>query len=143
VPSPHAYQRLFRTLDSAFQQLFSEVRADVVRAVRAKLGAAVPQIEDYADFVILNGRLTVLVQPSVPVPWGYECYWPIRPDPRPVIDITLGVLLSGEQGRTILGYVAIPRLLAGAHSIRIHGPNDPRIELFGHGGLDFIKQLLA
>lgn len=143
VPSLHAYRRLFRTLDSAFQQLFTEVRGDVVRAVREKLGAAVPQIEDYADFVVLDGRLTVLVQPSVPVPWGYDCYWPIRPDPRPVIDLTLGVLLSGEHGRTILGYVAIPRLLAGPHSIRICGPNDPRIELFGHGGLDFIKQLLS
>jgi DNA invertase Pin-like site-specific DNA recombinase len=143
APSLHAYHRLFRTLDDAFQQAFDGVRGDVVRMVRAKLDESVPQVEEYADFFVLNGRLTVLVQPSVPVSRGYESYWMFRPDPRPVIDITLCVLLSSDRDRKILGYVAIPRLLARTRFIRVYGPDDPRIELFGHDGLDFIKQLLA
>jgi hypothetical protein len=86
-------------------------------------------------------RLTISIQPAVPVPHGYDQYWPIRPDPRSVIDMTLGVLLSEQANSQILGYVALPRLLVGAETLRLSSTS-LRIELFGRGDLNFLKQLL-
>ena len=46
---------------------------------------------NYADFLVLAQKLTLSVQPAVPIPNGYSAYWPFRPDGRHVIDVTLGV----------------------------------------------------
>ena len=58
------------------------------------------------------------------------------------VDITLGVPLSGPKDFTILGYLAFPRLFFRPMLIRLSSGNDPRIDLFGHQGLDFVKEVL-
>ena len=60
---------------------------------------------------------------------------------KPTIDITLGVLLSEPAACDILGYVAMPRWLAGNHTVRI-SPSSSRTEMFGRCELDFLHQLL-
>jgi len=143
TPSVNTYLKRYRSLGAAFQKLFPEVHDRVAKTVRAELSRLVDPVEEFADFMVLGQKLTVLIQPSVPVPRGYHCYWPFLPDPREVIDITLGVPLSGAREGRILGYLAFPRLLVRTHPIRISYRDNWRIELFGHHGLDFIKELLS
>ena len=95
----------------------------------------------YEDFLVVNRKFTVLVQPSVPVLHGYNQYWYLRPDARGIIDITLGVLISGPDDPTILGYLALPRLLVRGRAIRLFASSQTRLEMFGHTGLDVILEL--
>ena len=101
----------------------------------------VPAVLPYADFLVLDQKLTVSVQPAVPMVSGYTPYWPFRPDERHVIDLTLGVLLSDLKEFEILGYVALPRWLAGTHPLRVTSTST-RAELFGQHDLKFLKTLL-
>jgi hypothetical protein len=95
----------------------------------------------YHDFLVLGQKLTLSIQPAVPVPSGYAAYWPFRPDQRPVIDITLGVLLSDTQDCDILGYLVLPRWLAKPKAFRFTG-SPTHTELWGRRSLDFLDQLL-
>ncbi len=90
---------------------------------------------------MVNGKFTVLIQPSVPVPYGYSQYWYFRPDFRGVVDITLGVPVSSSEGPQILGYVALPRLLVRDQGIRVFGSSETRLDMYGHTGLEFISKL--
>ena len=101
----------------------------------------IPEVLDYADFLVLDQRMTVSVQPAVPIPSGYAAYWPFRADGRHVIDLTLGVMLSDPDKFDILGYVALPRWLAGSRTMRV-GPTSSRTDMFGRCDLDFLRQLL-
>lgn len=47
-------------------------------------------------------------------------YWPIRRDPRPVIDMTLGVLLSEPADFNILGVIALPEFRLGLQTDPVH-----------------------
>jgi hypothetical protein len=84
----------------------------------------------YSDFLVLDQKLTLSVQPAVPIASGYDSYWPFRRDERQVIDITLGVVLSEPSDFEILGYVALPRWMTGANTFRFTGSSS-RTELFG------------
>ena len=68
---------------------------------------------------------------------------PIRPDQRPVVDITLGVPLSNGGEYEILGYLALPRLMVPQRWVRLSAASDARIELHGYNGLDLIRDLLT
>ena len=143
APSPYAYSREFRCLAAAFQNLFDEALRLVVKTVRIKLLDTAEEIQEYSDFVVINQSFTILIQPSMPVPYGFKSYWPFFPDKRPVVDITLGVPLSGEDDCNILGYLALPRLLVKESSIRLFSASNSRVDLFGHNGLDFVRQLIT
>jgi DNA invertase Pin-like site-specific DNA recombinase len=140
-PSPATFAHRFGGLDLAFQQLYDEPRNRAREEVHEKIRQKVPEVLPYADFLVLDQRLTVSVQPAVAMPHGYAAYWPFRPDARPVIDITLGVLLSDPDEFDILGYVALPRWLAGPRTLRVSATSS-RADLFGHCELDFLQQLL-
>ena len=120
-PRRRRTRRHFASLDAAYQQVFRstvhEVRAEVETRLRREVGA----VESHEDFLVVNRKFTVLVQPSVPVPHGYSQYWYFRPDGRGTVDITLGVPVSGPNGPTILGYLALPRLLVRDRAIRLFG----------------------
>jgi hypothetical protein len=60
---------------------------------------------------------------------------------RSVVDITLGVPVTDPQGPQILGYLVLPRLLVENRGVRLFGTSQPRIDLYGHQGLDVIFQL--
>ena len=64
-----------------------------------------------------------------------------RPDGRVTVDITLGVPVSGPNGPTILGYLALPRLLVRDRAIRLFGSRQARLDMYGHTGLDAILEL--
>jgi DNA invertase Pin-like site-specific DNA recombinase len=139
--SPETYAKHFTSLDTAYQQVFGVALAQVRTEVESSLRNAVGDVENYDDFLVVNRKFTVLIQPSVPVPHGYNQYWYFRPDARGVVDITLGVPVSGPTGPQILGYLALPRLLVRNRGIRLFGSSASRLDMYGHQGLDMIFQL--
>jgi DNA invertase Pin-like site-specific DNA recombinase len=141
APSASTYATHFRSLDLAYQQLFRSAAGEIRAQVEAMLRKAVEQVDSYDDFLVVNGKFTVLIQPSVPVPHGYSQYWYFRPDLRGVVDITLGVPVSSSEGPQILGYVALPRLLVRDHGIRVFGSSETQLDMYGHTGLEFISKL--
>ncbi len=140
-PAPSTYAKRFKSLDAAYQQVFRSALQQVREEVESQLRSLVEDVESYDDFLVLNRRFTVLIQPSVPVPHGYTQYWYFRPDMRGVVDITLGVPVSGPQGPEILGYLALPRMLVERRGIRLFGSSESRIDMYGHRGLDMIFEL--
>lgn len=140
-PSPSTYVSHFRSLDAAYQQLFRTAVDEVRTQVEGMLRKVVEQVDSYDDFLVINGKFTVLIQPSVPIPHGYSEYWYFRPDCREVVDITLGVPVSSSKGPQILGYVALPRLLMRDNGIRVFGSSESRLDMYGHTGLEFIFTL--
>ena len=141
VPSPPTFANRFGGLDLAFQQMYREPCNRVRELVHDRIRQQIPEVLPYADFLVLDRRLTVSVQPAIPIPNGYAAYWPFRPDRRDVIDITLGVLLSDPEQLDILGYVALPRWLSGQHTVRIDSTSS-RTDMFGRCDLAFLQQLL-
>jgi len=91
--------------------------------------------------LVLDQKLIVSIQPAVPVPHGYESYWPIHRDPRPVIDMTIGVLLSEPADFNILGFIALPRFGSDSKPMR-YTSSSVRTKLFGRTELQFLQQLL-
>jgi DNA invertase Pin-like site-specific DNA recombinase len=141
VPACGYYGRTFGSLDSAFQKLFHSERDRAKEQVYQQICSRVPDVLPHADFLVLDRKLTISIQPAVPVPHGYSAYWPLTCDERPVIDVTLGVLLSEPADFNILGYIALPRLLAGAQPIRVTSTS-PKTEMFGQADLAFLQQLV-
>lgn len=140
-PSVPTYVDRFGSLDAAYQRLFRDAASEIRSRVEALLRQTVDQVESYDDFLVVNGKFTVMIQPSVPVPHGYDEYWYFRPDGRGVVDITLGVPVSASEGPRILGYVALPRLLVRERGFRVFGSSEARLVMYGHSGLEFIGQL--
>ena len=141
APSASTYAKHFLSLDTAYQQVFRIALAEVRTEVESSLRAVIHEVEAYDDFLVLNRKLTVLIQPSVPVPHGFSQYWYFRPDGRGVVDITLGVPVSGPKGPQILGYLALPRLLVRNRAIRLFGSSESQLDMYGHHGLDVILDL--
>ena len=141
APSASTYANRFTSLDAAYQQVFRTAVSDVRTEVESLLRGLVEDVEAYEDFLVVNRKFTVLVQPSVPVPHGYHQYWYFRPDLRGIVDITLGVPVSGPDGPKILGYLALPRLLVRDRGIRLFGSSESRLDMYGHTGLEVIFEL--
>lgn len=141
--SAATYSKHFLSLDMAFQNMFPSVLEQTRKTVAEQLSNRAKRIERFEDYFVLNDRLSVLVQPSVPVPYGYGVYWSFRPDPRNEIDITLGVPLSNSGRYDILGYLAFPRLLVKSHNIKIFGGSDSQLDLHGYNNLDLIESVLS
>jgi len=125
----------------AYQQVFRTAVCEVRTEVEALLRRSVNEIESHDDFLVVNRRFTVFIQPSVPVPHGYNQYWYFCPDGRGIVDITLGVPVSGHEGPKILGYLALPRLLVGGRSIRLFGSSQTTLDMYGYTGLEVIFEL--
>ncbi|MBA4019764.1 MAG: hypothetical protein C0483_21575 [Pirellula sp.] len=140
-PSSGAYKKQFGSLDAAYQAVFDEDLARVRDDVESQLRLQIPDVQKYDNFLVVNRKFSVLVQPSVPVAHGYNQYWYFRPDLRTSVDITLGVAVTGHEGPQIIGYFPLPRLLVRNRSIRLYGSSDARLEMYGYTGLDVIFQL--
>ncbi len=141
IPGPSTFAKHFGSLDLAFQQMFRDEREQVRQKVHKQICKQVPEVLPHSDFLVLDKKLTVAIEPAVPIPHGYAAYWPVRRDARNVIDITLGVLLSDQKNFDILGYVALPRWTAGNKMFRFSSTSS-LTELFGRSDLDFLQQLL-
>ena len=140
-PSASTYATHFASLDAAYQQVFRTAVREVRTEVEALLRRSVNEIESHDDFLVVNRRFTVFIQPSVPVPYGYNQYWYFCPDVRGIVDITLGVPVSGHESPKILGYLVLPRLLVGGRSIRLFGSSQTTLDMYGCTGLEVIFEL--
>jgi DNA invertase Pin-like site-specific DNA recombinase len=143
TPSPSTYIKHFGSLNGAFQQLHAAALDSVRGRVTEEILRVGPTVEPYEDFLVVNRSFTVLVQPSVPVPNGYESCWVFEPDRRPAVDITLGVPVDDDKGSGILGYLALPRLMTPHRQVRLAYSSDVCVELQGYSGLDLIRDLLV
>jgi DNA invertase Pin-like site-specific DNA recombinase len=141
LPSVSTYATRFSSLDAAYQQVFRTAVRDVRAEVESLLRCSIEQVETYEDFLVVNRKFTVLIQPSVPVPHGYNQYWYFRPDVRAIVDITLGVPVSGPDGPKILGYLALPRLLVRDRAIRLFGSSNTLLSMYGFTGLEVVVEL--
>lgn len=143
TPNSGVYLGRFGSLSFAFQRLFAETVERTMRDVRNSIDAEVVASENYDDFLVLDRRLTVLIQPSVPVPNGCGQYWVFRPDRRAAVDITLGVPLAGPEDGRILGYFPFPRLLLKDTGIRLTTSSVGHFTLHGHDGLKLLRDILS
>jgi hypothetical protein len=141
LPTAASYGQKFGSLDFAFQQLFTPLRNEARKDVEAKLQTVLGEVLSYADFLVLDRKLTLSLQPVVPTPHGYAAYWPLRRDSRAVIDLTLGVLLAEPAQLRILGYIALPKWIQTDRSFRVFCSSQ-NIELLGHRNLDFLTTLI-
>jgi hypothetical protein len=140
--SPSAYVHRFSSLDMAFQQMFADVLNKTRQAVIHNLHKELSHVEEFNDYLVIEESLSMVIQPSVPVPHGYGAYWSFRPDKRSEIDMTLGVPLSNNDKYEILGYLAFPRLLHLPNNVRLFSTSDSDIELYGYEPVQLIKDLL-
>ena len=143
TPNSGAYIGRFGSLPFAFQRLFADTVERTRRDVQNSIDADVAASESYDDFLVLGRKLTVLIQPSVPVSNGYGQYWAFRPDSRAAVDITLGVPLAGPEDGRILGYFPFPRLLLKDAGIRLTTSSVGHFTLHGHDGLKLLNDILA
>jgi hypothetical protein len=141
-PSPATYAKHFGTLDFAYQKACINSLLKIHDDVFIKLSGLTKLIERYDNFIVIDQRFTVLIQPSMPLRRGYSQYWFFRPDLRPVIDMTLGVPVSQEPPHAILGYLLFPRLQMKDCGIRLFGSSEFYLEAFGRQDLDFMQQLI-
>jgi len=90
--------------------------------VESLLRDLVGEVESYDDFLVVNRKFTVLIQPSVPVPHGYTTTGTSCPPPRQG-DITLAWRFRVPRPRDP-GYLALPRLLVQSHGIRLFSSSE-------------------
>ncbi len=140
--SPSTYASRFGSFNRAIQQVFSDVLRKAKDDVFKQIGALARFIDEYEDFLVVDRALTVLIQPSVPRQHGYQLCWDFWPDSRATVDLTLGVLLSDDSDRRILGFLALPRLLFPGTSVRLLCTNESRVEMQAHSGLEFLSELV-
>ncbi len=129
------------SLDMAFQNMFPEVISKTRESVKDLLTLSTKKIENYDDYIVLNDSFSVLIQPSVPIPYGYGGYWSFRLDPRLEVDVTLGVPLSNSNEYNILGYMAFPRIMTRDRNIRVFNSSNGPIERFGYQNLELIEDV--
>jgi DNA invertase Pin-like site-specific DNA recombinase len=140
--SASAYASRFESLDWAYQRLHRELLEQARAQVIDELRAGSAQLDDFDDFVVLNERLSIRVQPAVPICRGYEAYWPFRPDLRKEVDITLGVPLTSCSECEIFGYLSFPRMMLKKKRLPLHSTASGVLELYGHPDLTPIRTLL-
>ncbi|MHC5056952.1 MAG: recombinase family protein [Planctomycetota bacterium] len=140
--SPSAYVKRFLSLDLAYQRMFDDARDRARRSVLDELGKIAGRVEEVDDLVVLDDRFSLLIQPSVPVAYGYGEYWAFLPDPREEVDITLGVPLSNSGRYEILGYLLFPKILVESRGVKLFSSSDVRLELHGYGSLEMVGALL-
>lgn len=141
LPRACTYGTHFGSLDFAFQRMFQSQLDAAKQSVEAEIRGRIGDVEAFSDFFVLHQKLTVAIRPAVPVPNGYEAYWPFRRDHRDAVDLTLAVPLSDGEDFEVLGYIALPKWLVGPRTFRFTG-SSARTELYGQSDLSFLDRLL-
>ena len=142
MPTASTYSKHFASLDGAFQRMYPEALDRAKGAVLEELKGRLYEVRMFGDYLVLNNALSLVVQPSVPIPSGYSVYWSFQPDPRVEVDITLGVPLSDTCQGDILAYLMFPRVLVGSRPVRIFGSSESKLALYGYANLDIIGEIL-
>ena len=109
--SASTYASRFGSMDRAYQGIFDPIirerRAQIVEDIRRTAAS----IESCDDFFVVDNYFSLAIQPTMPMPVGYEAAWTFHPDQRAEVDMTIGVPLSGPSDLTVLGYLLFPRIL--------------------------------
>jgi len=142
MASASTYAKRFSSLDMAYQNLFRDVLQQVRRDVTDRVRQHASAVQEIDDFLVVDETFSLLIQPSVPIPNGFDAYWPFRPDPRSEVDITLGVPLSDGEQSGILGFLLLPRLMVDCRGIRLTASSNGRLELHGYHDLEVVEALL-
>ncbi len=141
--SASTYAQRFSTLFGAYQGLFAAViadrRAEVVKAIREQIG----DTAEYGDFIVLRDYVSILVQPVVPFPNGYEAAWSFFPDPRPEIDITVGVPLTNGGQYAVLGYLFFPRIMHARRRVNLASTADEKLALHAYTIPQAVRTLIG
>lgn len=143
IPSLGFVTRHLGGMTGARVSMYADVRERAKRDVQAAIADLNAHVQMHDDFLVINDRFTVLVQPAIPIMNFQSPYWMFRTDQRPQVDLTLGVPLADHGDPRILGYVAMPRLMMPSGWMRLSGQNLGLISLHGHTGLDFLKEYVA
>ena len=141
LPGLETVKRRLGGAAGTLHQLYADVHERARQEVHDRIVAQHPLVETHQDLLIINGRVSVYIQPSLPLHQHDAPSWLFRPDHRQVVDITLGVPLADTQGGEILGYVAMPRLMMPNGWLRLSSSNLGLLTLHGYRGLDFLKDL--
>lgn len=142
VPSRGQIKKQFGSLPEGFQSLFPDVVEAAKTNVFNEIANAARLVDTYKNFMIINERFTVNLQPAIPQPCGYGYQWFFRIDMREVVDITLGIPLADTKEHDILGYFPIPRLMAREPVFTLSNNAITKFQMHGYTGLEFIKDLL-
>ena len=140
MASSATYAARFHSLDRAYQQIFKEIIEQKRAQIIATLQAEKIALEPFEDFIIVDNYFSVYIQPIVPIPNGYEAHWVFHPEQRGEVDLTIGVPLSFPDKCDVLGYLALPRLLAG-QNLRIHSLRSDEAALYAYPLLTLIQHL--
>jgi len=141
--SESAYANHFDSLDGAYQEIFREVIEERAAEVAAELRGIAGKVEEYDGFLVLDDYVSVQVQPRVPLPHGYEARWAFRPDPRPEVDLTLGIPLSNGGSFSVLGYLVFPRSMTFGKVVRLGSASPERFRLHSYTLEEMVAQLIG
>lgn len=141
LPGLDTVRRRLGGAAGTLHQLYADVHDRARQEVHARIVAQHALVEVHQDLVIIDRRVSVLIQPAFPLHQLDAPSWLFRPDHRPMVDITLGVPLNDTQSGEILGYLAMPRLMMPNGWLRLSGSNLGLLTLHGYRGLDFLKDL--
>ncbi|MBA2481217.1 MAG: recombinase family protein [Planctomycetes bacterium] len=142
LPSLASVTRHFGGVAGTLHQMYAEVQDRTRLDVQTRIAALHDLVEPHLDFLVINRRVTVIIQPALPMTGCASPSWLFRPDHRPVVDITIGVPLADRHSGEILGYLAMPRLMMPTGWLRLSGANTGLITLHGYKGLDFLQEYL-
>lgn len=141
--SPTTYAHRFSTLFGAYQRLFASIIADRRAEITKALKECVGEATEYSDFIVLRNYVSIHVQPVVPFPNGYEAAWSFFPDPRPEIDITIGVPLSNGGQFAVLGYLFFPRLMHAGRRVHVASTTAEKMDLHAYTLPQAIRTLIG
>jgi DNA invertase Pin-like site-specific DNA recombinase len=137
---PSTYANRFTSLDRAYQSLFKELIDSKKLEIVTMLKDEDIIFEHCDDFLVIDNYFSLTIQPTVPIPHGYDAYWLFHPDQRRDVDLTIGVPLSSPERCDILGYLAFPRMLF-RNKVRIATNRCSEPSLWAHPLITLIQQL--
>lgn len=142
MPSTATYSSRFGSITEAFQAIHEDIRQNIRKNIAKNIANNIGKVTAYDDFLILNDTLSLKIQPSIPIPYGYGIRWGFRPDNRQIVDLTLGVPLSNTDSPEILGYLMMPRILTDKSWVWLSDSSTDIIDDYGYQNLEFISNLL-
>lgn len=138
--SPSAYAHQFKSIDLAYQSMFSDIILQKRKEIVQMLQQGKADVAHVEDFIVIDNLFSVSIQPTVPLPQGYEACWIFHPDQRADVDLTIGVPLSCPKKFDVLGYLAFPRVLF-RNKVRINSNDDRRLDMYGFPIIPLIEEL--
>ncbi len=141
--SPSTYAHRFSTLFGAYQSLFGPVIAGRRAEITTVIKKQIPEIAEYGDILVLQNYVGIHIQPVVQFPKGYEAAWSFFPDPRPEIDLTIGVPLSNGGQYHILGFLFFPRIMHVGRRVNIATATMEKLDLHAYTLPQAIRTLIG